>query len=289
MSPCATGADEVAEPSYPLSRNRDIRADMEQKNSEIPAIAGTLKRLVRAKGLTYARLAETLNISEASVKRYLNGHRLTMEILERLCGAMSLRLSEFYEIAARETVPRSTRLTLEQEEALCREPRVMLTLVLLLQGWSPDVIQADLGLTYPMFTQMLLRLEALDIIQLHPGNRVRMLVGPTITLEPRGPVRRKFDRSTKEHFMAMDYYAPDSFWDVQLVKLSRASVSKMDGMIQSFGNDIRQLAESDRKSGATESKWCLILSAGHPIDLKHYLTEISGDGDDPFPGKGPQR
>jgi transcriptional regulator with XRE-family HTH domain len=65
--------------------------------SEIPAIATTLKRLVRAKGLTYAELAQLLDISEASVKRYLNGQRLTMEILERLCGAMSLHLSEFYE------------------------------------------------------------------------------------------------------------------------------------------------------------------------------------------------
>ena len=86
---------------------------LDNERTEIPAILGTLKRLYRSKGILYRDVARMLDLSETTVKRYLTGHGLTVEILESLCRIVGLRMSDAFAIAQEDIEASSS--TLEEE------------------------------------------------------------------------------------------------------------------------------------------------------------------------------
>src|SRR3984885_6385641 len=75
---------------------------LKQDQSEIPLLLRALKSQLKARGLLYHDVAEKLGVSETTVKRYLTGHSLTVEILEDLCGVVDIRLSDLLVISQEE-------------------------------------------------------------------------------------------------------------------------------------------------------------------------------------------
>ncbi len=73
-----------------------------------------LKKGLREKGLTYARVAEGLGISESSVKRMFSLQSMSLERLAQVCALMSLEITDLLELARAAEV-RVVELTEEQE------------------------------------------------------------------------------------------------------------------------------------------------------------------------------
>lgn len=92
---------------------------LKQDQSELPLALTALKSLLKAKGLLYRDIAEQLGLSETTVKRYLTGHSLSFEILERLCRLVDVRVSDLMVMAQEE--PEQPVLTSEEEAFLSRD------------------------------------------------------------------------------------------------------------------------------------------------------------------------
>ena len=99
-------------------------------------ILAALKPLLKARGITYKALGAELGLSEPSIKRMLSGHTMTLARLNRILEVLGTDLFELARLAQRErTLPRE--LTLQQEEALAKDARLLTVFHLLLNEWTP--------------------------------------------------------------------------------------------------------------------------------------------------------
>src|SRR5579859_4337604 len=116
-----------------------MAAGLDRDGSEIDLLLKALKTIFKARGLLYQNIADAIGVSETTVKRYLTGHGLTVEILERLCKSVNLRISDLMTIVRAEE-ERLPHLTHEDEERLAEDPTLAMMFYLIAKGHSPQSV-----------------------------------------------------------------------------------------------------------------------------------------------------
>ena len=86
--------------------------------SESALIVDVLKKLLKARGLTYRDLGRRLQLSEASVKRVFAHRTFTLQRLEQVCQAIDISVGELARMASDAGERSAQSLTLAQEQAL---------------------------------------------------------------------------------------------------------------------------------------------------------------------------
>src|SRR4249919_1794848 len=97
-------------------------------------LIAALKRQLKAQGITYARLAQSLDLSEAAVKRMFSRQALSLVRLEQICAVLGIGLAELA-IESRQGQATLAELDAESEDALVRDPALLLALYLVLNRW----------------------------------------------------------------------------------------------------------------------------------------------------------
>lgn len=154
-------------------------------------LVGALKRALRARGLTYAQVAAALGISEATVKRLFHRGDLTLSRLEAVCEIAGLQLSELVEQMAA-SAPLVSELTREQELELIRSPKLLLMSYLLINRWEVGEITAHFEIEPAEARKLLRRLRDLELIEILPFDRVKVLTARNFSWRRDGPVQRYF-------------------------------------------------------------------------------------------------
>ena len=72
----------------------------------------TLKRCLKARGLTYKDVARKLKLSEASIKRLFSERSFTLQRLEQICLMMYMSFSDLAHINDRRNLERQTTLSI---------------------------------------------------------------------------------------------------------------------------------------------------------------------------------
>jgi len=98
-----------------------------------------LKKGLRERGLTYARVAEGFGISESSVKRMFSLQNMSLERLAQVCALMSLEITDLLELARAAEV-RVVELTEEQERTLVSKPKLPLAAILAINNWTASAM-----------------------------------------------------------------------------------------------------------------------------------------------------
>lgn len=95
--------------------------------SQTHALIQALKKQLRAQGKTYADVADLLELSEASVKRLFATESFTLQRLEQLCDWLQIEFAELMLQAQQQ--PQLTQLTLQQEQEIATDQRLLLVAV----------------------------------------------------------------------------------------------------------------------------------------------------------------
>ena len=145
----------------------------------------SLKRVLKSRHITYAALAQRIGMSEASVKRLFSQRTFTLNRLEQVLNALEL---DFFELAklARGAGDAPQEMSEQQESSLASEPRLMGVFYLLFNDWQPAQLLARYELTDAELTKVLMKLDRLRLIELLPGNKVKLKVGRHLRLRPSG-------------------------------------------------------------------------------------------------------
>jgi transcriptional regulator with XRE-family HTH domain len=236
--------------------------------SQIPRVLDALKNLLRSHGLRYSDVAGKLGVGERTIKRYLSGENLTIEILEQMCALVEIELSELTELAIRDLDRKPNTLSTDQEQALSQDLFAAFVFRLLRYGWTSQEIQNEFELDEADLVKRLLFLDHLGLIDLLPNNRLRLRTARVIEWKPGGPVRQAFDTAIKQGFVEMDYRKPSAVWDLKTVKLSRSSFDKLRRLIAEFATAVMHLGEDDRRLSQEQATWFAVLSAVRPVDPK---------------------
>ncbi|MFV3307748.1 helix-turn-helix domain-containing protein [Pseudomonas sp. NY15181] len=229
-----------------------------------------LKRLLKDRNIRYCDIAEQLNLSETTIKRKLTGHGLSVSMLESVCAMAGVRLIDLAELAARRSDSRIQTLSIEQEQGLADAPFTAFIFLLLRYDWTPREIQLEFELDEAGIFLHLRRLEKLRLLDLFPGNRVRLLTVRHPEWIPGGPLRRAVDDAMRRHFEAMDFHDPQSLWQLETVKLSRGSIDQLRQMMASLSQRMRELASDDRALPEGQTEWYSMLCMARLTDPRIF-------------------
>jgi transcriptional regulator with XRE-family HTH domain len=203
-----------------------------------------LKRVLKSRRLTYADLARRIALSEASVKRLFSARSFTLERLEQVLRALDL---DFFELArlARGAAEVPQQLSELQEHTLATEPQLMGVFYLVLNDWEPRTILERFEITPAALTRLLARLDRLELIELLPGNRVKLRVSRHLRIRPSGAIRARHGQRTMADFLSVQFDRHGGHFRFEFRELSNASFAVMVRKIDRLAAEFNELAELD--------------------------------------------
>jgi hypothetical protein len=181
---------------------------------------------------------------------------------------------ELCEVAKDDLDTRPTRLGREQERLLFADLQLAFVFILLNRGWSAQEIQRDCRMPEALLVEHLVKLERLRLVELLPGNKVRLLFARNIRWHAGAEAGKAFARELQKLFVEMDFSTPNSIWSSQVVNISAQALDEVLVKMQSFTLEIVKNADSDK--GSSKSKdWHVILMAAQPFNPLRLGRETS--------------
>lgn len=228
-----------------------------------------LKRALRAQGLTYARIAAALSLSESSVKRMFARRAFSLERFEQICALAGLEVSDLVELLS-ERRAYVTELSPEQERALLAEPKLLLLTYLLINGWTLDAITAEFEIDAGEVERMLIRLHRARLIELKPMNRFRLLTARNFTWRKDGPVQQFFQNQVQREFLDSRFAAPDEHLRFVGGTLTSASLRQLQHSIDRLALEFDELSRRDSALPLSERRGCSAVLAIRPWEFSMF-------------------
>jgi len=232
-------------------------------------LIAALKAALKTQGKTYADVAHALELSEASVKRCFSQGSFTLERLEQICEVAGIEISDLVELAA-ESKPPFTSLTPEQEEALLRNPKLLLMAFLVLSHWQFDDIVKSYQLTQHEAVHLLSQLDRLGLIDLLPGNRIRLLTARNFSWRKHGPMQQFFEREVLRDFLGSRFNAPRESMNFVGGLLTFASLERLQQGMERLAREFNELVAADSKLPLEERHSCAAILAARPWVFSHF-------------------
>ena len=232
--------------------------------SECAQIVDVLKRMLKTRGLTYRDLAKKVNLSEASIKRVFAAETFTLQRLEKICSAIGMSVSELICAASTNDETHSHFLKLEQEQLLAQDPRLLACFYLLLNGRNSPNIQTRLSLNDRELRAVYVKLDDAHLIELLPGLKARLRVGPIVAWRSDGPVRRVHEQQVKAEFLQSDFTGTDEALHFHTAELSDASAQLLFRKLEQLTRDFADFAALDRHLPLKQKHSVALLLAYRP-------------------------
>lgn len=223
-------------------------------------LLAALQRRFKEQGLTYAQVAARLAVSEATVKRLFSSGNLSLERLEALCEVAGLNLTELA-LVARAEERQLRQLSVAQEETLASDTVLLLVTVLVLNHWLFEEILAAYQLEAPQLIRKLATLDRLGVIELQPGNRVRLKVARDFAWLPGGPIESWFEVHAHHSYLDSDFRGEREIRHFCHGMLSAASQCRLLERIQRLCQEFAELHAEDASLPLRERDGTCLLVA----------------------------
>ena len=235
-------------------------------------IVETLKKILKARGMTYAELARALRVSTPTVKRSFSQRSFTLERLEEILRVVEV---DFHELARLSHGRRGgpAELALEQETALAKDARLFSVFWLLCNEWRFDEIVSEYRIGAAQITSYFARLERLRLIDWRPGNRARLRVPRRYVWRAGGPLRKAYGLKVVTEFMRSRFDAPHDAFHFEAQELSAESAIVAKRRLERVAAEINELAEMDAATPGKKRVTLGVLLACRPwsISIVHAL------------------
>jgi transcriptional regulator with XRE-family HTH domain len=209
-------------------------------------LLAAIRALLRERGMTYRELAEALGVSEPTIKRDFSRGDFSLSRLDRICEVLEVSLAD---LAGGTGQARNslTQLSEQQERALVREPRLLLLTYLLVNDWKFGEITAAFAMDENALVSLLLRLDALKIVNYRPPNRVKKLTARNFTWRKDGPVHEYFLTRVAPEFLRARFDETGDEFRFIGGTLSAASLARMKVSMAQLADEFEELARHDAR------------------------------------------
>lgn len=203
-----------------------------------------LKRALKERGITYAQIARRLGLSHASVKRLFSAQDFSLSRIDEICDLAGIELADLI-ARLREGRAPITQLTLAQEEELMGDPKLFLMLYLMLNKWRFEDVVRAYDFSEREVQSLLIRLDRLRIIELQPGNRVRLLVTRSFGWRADGPVQSFLHATLLREFFESRFDEEGAEFRFFAASLTPAALAQIRRAILNVMREVLDLAEQD--------------------------------------------
>ena len=234
--------------------------------SQASLLVDLLKQALRDRGMTYARLASGLGVSESSVKRMFSKKKLSLERLEAICAQVGLEIADLLELA-RSSEGRMTELSDAQERALAADERLLLVGLLALGNWSAEEMREIYRLSEAEVVKLLAQLDRLRIIDLMPGNRIKLRLARNFSWRKGGPLQQFFEDRVQKQFFESSFLGPGEVRFVVHGSLSDHSNALLQQRMKKLVEEFDSHAEDDRRLDHRNLLGTTLVVAMRPWEL----------------------
>ena len=229
-----------------------------------------LKKTLRSRGLTYRELARKLGLSEPTIKRMFSRGMFTLARIEQILRVLDLDL---YEVArmGRMRAAGPLELTLEQENALARDERLLSVFWLVLNEWTFAEILEAYAVTRPELTLAFARLARVRLIDWGPGERARLVVGRDFRWRAAGPVKKAYGNRVMQELLKGRFEGGAELLRFEARDISEESAAVVRRRLERLAAEFNELAEVDASLPARKRSGFGLLVACRPWEFSAMI------------------
>ncbi|MCG8612179.1 MAG: helix-turn-helix transcriptional regulator [Pseudomonadales bacterium] len=232
------------------------------------AIIDRLKKALKENGKTYQDVAQHLRLSEASVKRLFSEKQFSLRRLDQVCEMLGIEISDL--LREMHTISHISQLTVEQEQLLVSDAKLLLAAISVLNRWSFDEILAVYDYSYTELIGCMARLDAIRLIELLPGNRTKALVTYDFKWIKNGPIQRFFEGEVQREFLNCRFDQPGEIRLFVTGMLSRNANELMQQKLKRLIQDFRHYHQEDLTLPLPERHGTSMVVAMRPWELEVF-------------------
>ena len=223
-------------------------------------LISTIKRQLRQQGKTYRDLAIELGLSEPSIKRLLSSGQLSVDRLIQVSHFLGFTLAEIAQEAAL-SQSRLRTLSEAQEKELVSDPKLLLVAACVLNHWGLlDIVRAY-RLSETECLKRLLKLDKLHLINLLPGNRIRLNVSRDFEWLANGPIRRYFREEGLSDFLNGAFSQNDETLTFTHAMLTESATIKMQAELAKLRQRFSELHDESLSAPLAKRRGTGVLLA----------------------------
>jgi DNA-binding Xre family transcriptional regulator len=200
----------------------------------------TLKLELRKQRITYKQVSAALNLSETSVKRLFSEEAFSVKRLEKVCELLHMDISDLVHMMEK-NIDLTTQLTREQETELVSDVKLLLVTLLLMNKLQFDEILGIYEISETEGIQLLARLDRMRIIELQPGNRVKLMISPNFKWIPGGPIQHFFENKVQLEFLDSSFTGAGEFRIFVSGMISRTANAEIIKKIQHLAKEMNDM------------------------------------------------
>jgi transcriptional regulator with XRE-family HTH domain len=243
---------------------------------ESKLLVAALKRCLKMRGVTYKDLALSINLSESSVKRLFASNNLSIQRFEQVCEVVEMSIFDVGKIAREgDEIQEPHILSIEQEQALADDVKLLIGFHLILNGWSFDRINDAFDWSEPEIIKIFTTLDKLSLISLLPNNKFKTLTAPNIRWRKDGAVRKCHEQSAFYEFLKDRFIKEDQLLDFEVLELSPASINILRRKMEMLLREVNDLATMDYSLKPGKKKNTGIMLAMRPWVFSLALDAMS--------------
>jgi hypothetical protein len=175
-----------------------------------------------------------------------------------------------------------THLTVEQEQEIVSDPRLMLIALCAVGNWTFDDIVHAYDIAPAEVLRYLARLDRRRIIELQPGNRIRPLISRTFSWLPDGPIQRYFRERVEHEYLGSKFDRPGELFLFVSGMLSRKSTADLIARLRKVAGDFAELHNDDRALPLADRHGTSLLLAIRPWEPRAFRL-LRKEGQEPVP------
>jgi hypothetical protein len=209
-------------------------------------LIAALKAELKAANITYADLAQHIDMAESSIKRMFSHADMPLSRIDEVLRVLKM---DFADLARRvaDAQPLRRELSLEAEQAVVSDPRLLLMAICCLSQWTFEQITGTYSYSQAEGVAYLAKLDRLGIIELRPLNRYRLLVSKTFRWRPNGPVMDYF-----RHHVAADYFDAAFDGEGEMLMLVHGQIGR--SLAQAFNERLARVAQDFAQQHLADQK-----------------------------------
>jgi len=230
-------------------------------------IIDTLKRQLKVRGMTYKALAERLELSESAVKHMFSTGNFSLRRLDDVCAILELDIGDLVDISESQE-QKIEQLSEENEQAIVTDIRLLLVAYCLINYWTFDEIVARYDIEPTEGLKYLRQLDRMKVIELQPGDRVRLLIANNFSWRKNGAIEKFFRKHVQSEFFSHHFQDDASIRIVKNGMLTRGSQMQLIERLKAMGELFDDTTWDERKLSATERKGTTMVLA-----IRHWFFE----------------
>ena len=219
-----------------------------------------VKQQLKRAGITYQALGERIGLSESAVKQMFAAGNFSLKRLDEVCAALDTDIGE---IVAQCMADRDRIEMLDEdlEVELVNDPQLLLVAYCLVNNWSVEEILHRYDLEETELVRLLARLDRMKLIELQPGNRVRLLITNSFRWQTNGPIEKFFRRQVQNEFFQGSFQSSDALQLVRNGDLTPGGREKLVDRLENIGDLFDDIFQQERRHAAADRQGTTMVLA----------------------------